>query len=260
MQAKPYHKQLKKKMDHVIQSNTNRSSQVSFVMPGIATARTLPSSSRPVISKCASRLVRNSWLGKPVLVLRNTNKGQNLSRTVRCCTEVPAWKKMPIDIDFAKDEQLEILEEAMDTALAEEDFSRAAELHKKLIRLQSGSYVAVLSMNMKFYKALNDKSIVDMAGCWFQSSSSSCKFPGGPLLTNYIDIINSFGLLFTYQLPHIQIRNCNIQMRGTVGYVTCDEVFFDEDGQQMMSCATNIYIKHNSQWYLIHSSSLFVES
>lgn len=178
---------------------------------------------------------------------------------VMSCTEVPSWKKGPVDTDFAKDEQLEILEASLDRALKHEDFSTAVNLRDKLLRLQSSAFVAVLSCNMKFYKAFNGCSLVDMAGCWLQSSSSTCKHPGGPLLTGYVDIINSFGLLFSLDLPPIQIENCRIIMRGTVGYVTCDQICFDEDGQKIVTCATNVYIKHNSQWYLMHHSSVVVE-
>lgn len=188
---------------------------------------------------------------------------QHRALGARCCTERPAWKKGPVDIDFAKDEQLEILETSLDRALSNEDFTQAAELHKKLTRLQSGSSVAVLSANLKFYHSLNTKSIVDIAGCWLQGGSPTCKHPGGPLVAGYINIVNSFGMLFTYDLPHMDVRNINIQMRGTVGYVTCQQVCEDkdEDGNpvEIKIFATNIYIKHNSQWYLTHHSS-FVQN
>lgn len=189
---------------------------------------------------------------------------QHRSLGARCCIESPAWKKGPVDIDFAKDEQLEILETSLDRAVTNEDFTEAAELHKKLTRLQSGSSVAVLSANLKFYHSFNSKSVVDMAGCWLQSGAATCKHPGGPLVAGYVNIINSFGMLFAYDLPQMKVRNINIQMRGTVGYVTCQQVCEDEDEEgkpvEITTCATNIYVKHNSQWYLTHHSSFIVNN
>lgn len=177
---------------------------------------------------------------------------------ITCCTEMPSWKRGPVDADFARDEQLEILEESLSEALQIENFSRASELRDKLQRLQSGAFVAVLSCNMKFYRAVNTKSLVDIAGIWLQSSSSTCKHPGGPLLKGYINIVNSYGLLFSLDLPDIDLENCRISVRGTVAFVTCDQVCYDETGTKIKAFATNLYSKHNAQWYLIHHSSVIV--
>lgn len=164
-----------------------------------------------------------------------------------------------MDPDFAKDEQLQILEDELEDALQNEDFSKSSALRDKLLRLQSGTYVAILSANMKFYDAVNRNSIVDMAGCWIQSSDATCKHVNGSFVKGYINIINSFGYLFTFELPFIEIRNVRIVMRGSVGYVTCDQVCTLQDtGEQFVVSATSVYAKHNAQWYLTHYSATFV--
>lgn len=176
----------------------------------------------------------------------------------KCCVEKPMWKRLLVDPDFARDEQLQILEEKLDNALDLEDFADAGGIREKLLRLQSGAIVAVLSANMKFYQSLNSKSVVDMAECWMQSPSSTCKHMGGPLVSGYINIINSFGYFFTLTLPILEVRNCRIIMRGSVGYVTCDEVLKDEEGNEIVMAATNMYLKLNGQWYISHHISTIV--
>lgn len=180
--------------------------------------------------------------------------------SVRCCVEVPLWKRLaPMDPDFAKDEQLEILETELHDSLKRQDYSQSSILRDKLLRLQSGAYVAVLSANMKFYEAMNRRSIVDMAGCWLQGPSVTCKHVSGPLLHGYIDVVNSFGYIFTLDLPFIEVRNCRIVMRGTVAYVTLEQLCTPSDeSEQFVVAATNLYTKHNSQWYLAHHSSVIV--
>lgn len=197
-------------------------------------------------------------------VLGYCHKPRRIYTTLRraaftCCTEMPSWKRGPVDVDFAKDEQLEILEESLGEALQGEDFQRASELRDKLLRLQSGAFVAVLSCNMKFYKAINSKSLVDIAGVWLQSSSSTCKHPGGPLVNGFMDIINSYGMMFSLDLPDIYVESYRINVRGTVAFITCDEVCYDEEsGTKIHALATNLYTKYNAQWYLIHHSSFIV--
>lgn len=178
----------------------------------------------------------------------------------RCCVELPSWKRFaPVDPDFAKDEQLEILETDLHDALDRQDFAQSSVLRDKLVRLQSGAYVSVLSANMKFYEAMNRRSIVDMAGCWLQSPTATCKHVNGELLQGYINIINSFGYVFTFDLPFIEVRNCRIVMRGTIAYVTLEQQCTSSDGEdRFVVAATSIYTKHNAQWYIAHYSSTVI--
>lgn len=202
-----------------------------------------------LLSKCP----RNRLKTRPA-----ATRSKQARLSFQCCVEVPSWKRFShVDPDFAKDEQLQILETELHDALEREDFSQSSVLRDKLLRLQSGAYVAVLSANMKFYEAMNRRSIVDMAGCWLQSSSVTCKHVNGPLVHGYIDIINSFGYVFTFDLPFIEVQNCRIVMRGSVAYVTLEQKCSPTDGSnQFVIAATSLYTKHNSQWYLTHYSSM----
>lgn len=169
---------------------------------------------------------------------------------------MPPWKKLAIDPDFAKDEQLQILEEELDIALKAENYRTASELREKLMRLQSAAYVDVLTTNMKFYKAFTAGSIVDMASCWMQDNGITCKHPYAPIGLGYLEVLNHFGYLFTFGLPEIEVRDVRISMRGSMALVTCEEHSIDRDGIQesKLMSAVNIYQKRNGQWYIFHHS------
>ncbi|PXF43787.1 hypothetical protein BWQ96_06408 [Gracilariopsis chorda] len=212
-----------------------------------------------------SRNPRSSVIGKhcgsrPLLKPVTTTQPVHRAR-IHCCTEQPAWKRGPVDVDFAKDEQLQILEEDLDDALQLEDFKRASGIRDKLVRLQSGAYVAVLSAHMKFYKAFSYGSIVDIAASWLQEDSASCKHPLGPLVSGYLEVINSFGYVFSAGIPQIDVKNVCITMRGSVAYVTCEEHSTDWEanngkGENTIMNAINIFTKKNGQWYICHHSAL----
>lgn len=177
--------------------------------------------------------------------------------TISACIEQPSWKTLPIDVDFAKDEQLEILEDNLADAIFREDAEVESQLRAKLLRLQSGAFVSVLSANFKFYRIFNARSIVDMAGIWYQAPETTCKHPISPIARGYIEVLNTFGYLFSQKLAEVRVNNCRIVVRGTVAYVTCDEVMYDDQtSQEVTFYATNVFVKHNGQWYIIHHGSL----
>ena len=195
---------------------------------------------------------------------------------VKSCAE-PDWKDGPVDSDIAKDRTLVELEKLLDVALKEEDHSQVDAIEEQLLRLQSDAYVEVLTANMKFYRAFHRNSLVDMAGCWMQDSSVTCKHPLGPLVIGYIDVIDSFGYLFSVGIPAISSSNIRITMRGSVALVTCEEHAeiieekveeeerkalitesnpnFSTKSAPVVMLATNIFEKKNGQWYLTHHVS-----
>lgn len=207
--------------------------------------------------------------------IKQWTKGQLNRRSVTCCVEQPQWRHGPMDADFVKDSKLFDLESALDAAVLREDFTSAAQIREELLRLQSGAYVEVLTANMKFYNAFQSGSLVDMAACWMQDARATCKHPLGPLVVGYLDILNSFGQLFSLGIPQISPVNVRIAMRGTVALATCEEQplethQFDEDKKaqikewnpnfddtpaQVVMLATNIFEKKNGQWYLVHHVS-----
>lgn len=180
----------------------------------------------------------------------------------RMCIETPEWRRIAIDIDFAKDDKLYDLERNLYNALDVQDFATASNVRDELTKLGSGAYVAVLSTNFKFYNAFHNCSLVDMAGCWLQSNSITCKHPGADLAMGYADVLNSFGGLFSNKNLNIRVSNIVISLRGALAWVTCEEHVWtgepDSDyvrnGERIM-CATNIYQKSNAQWYICHHTA-----
>ncbi|CAN8075315.1 unnamed protein product [Agarophyton chilense] len=211
------------------------------------------------------RFQRSTRIGGVHPFGQNPNRLSRISlmraASARCCVEQPAWKRGPVDIDFQRDEQLQTLEEDLDDALQVEDYMKASEIRDKLLRLQSGAYVAVLSANMKFYKAFSTGSIVGIASCWLQDPSVCCKHPSGPLAVGFLEVMNSFGYIFSLGVPQIDVKDVCITMRGAVAYVTCGEYSTDWEDDEGRGCtvvmnAINIFTKKNGEWYICHHSAL----
>ena len=191
------------------------------------------------------------------------------------CSRELNWRRGPVDRDVENDIRLANLELELDQALDAEDFSSAARLRDELLGLQSASSVEVLNANLKFFKSFDQGSLVDMAGCWLQDSSVTCKHPLGPLSVGYAPVLDSFAELFSEGVPDIVPRNVRISMRGSVALVTCEEVAMGESESESEAAAearkhnpnfefvtvsvamlaTNIFTKRNGQWYLQHHTS-----
>jgi hypothetical protein len=110
----------------------------------------------------------------------------------RAATIVPVCASKPwiVDLDADKDAKLQELEEKLDVAVLLERYDEAQVVQDELTRLQSSAFVEVLSAHMNFYKAFDQRSITDMARCWIQDDSSSCKHPIGGLATGYVCFVS----------------------------------------------------------------------
>jgi hypothetical protein len=120
---------------------------------------------------------------RPLPTARVANTTSKAARLVPHCASKPFWK---VDVDSDKDAELMELERQLDTAVLLERYDEAQNIRDQLTRLQSGAFVDVLSAHMNFYKAFDQRSITDMARCWVQDDSASCKHPIGHLHTGYV--------------------------------------------------------------------------
>lgn len=87
-------------------------------------------------------------------------------------------------------------------------------------------------------------------------------------------VINTFGALFSTGMPKITAQNIRISMRGSIAYVTCEEVLeprrdpgtlqtnfkeinenFGNGPAEMIMVSVNIFVKRNGQYLLTHHSS-----
>lgn len=91
-----------------------------------------------------------------------------------------------------------------------------------------------------------------------------------------MEILNSFGFLFSSEIPQITPRNVRFAMRGSVAFVTCDEIIepressralqsenadysfsTPEDSQSSTMTCINIFTKKNGEYLLTHHSSSY---
>eukprot|EP00171_Calliarthron_tuberculosum_P011241 IDg11241t1 len=194
----------------------------------------------------------------------------------RCCVEEqPAWKKFPLDKDVENNAKLVALEKLLDEAWYKDDNKLVEELREKIGKLQSMSYVEVLSANLSFYNAFSHGSLVDMASCWMQDNTVMCKHPLGPMFTGFWKVMDSFEAMFYSGIANIRPLNVRISVRGSVAVVTCEEYAnpsqdeevsqsnvasewnenFSPERAEIRMNATNIFEKKNGQFYLVYHVS-----
>lgn len=176
-------------------------------------------------------------------------------RSTHCAARVTCVARSPwsADIEGMKDDKLYDLEEQLHSAINSEQYEEASAVKKEITRLQSAGFADVLTSFFTFYTSVNSKSVVDMARIFVQSDTVTCKHPlarefckepgseptpllflqssncsmvtpAVALITGYIDVINSFGFIFAYDMPLITPVKPRISVRGSVAYVTCEEV------------------------------------
>jgi hypothetical protein len=94
--------------------------------------------------------------------------------------------------------------------------------------------------------------------------------------TLQLNIINSFGFMFTADMPNIRPHDVRISMRGSMAYVSCDEVVeprfepgmlktnfqeinpnFSDEPAQVAMASINVYVRKNGQYLLAHHSSSY---
>lgn len=198
-------------------------------------------------------------------------------RTVRprCCVEEqPSWKSFPLDKDVENNSKLVALEKLLDEAWYKDDNERVEELREEIGKLQSTSYVDVLSANLRFYKAFSNGSLTDMGSCWMQDNKVMCKHPLGPMFSGFWKVMESFEAMFYAGIANVRPLNVRISVRGSVAVVTCEEHAnpsndensesnitsewnenFSSERAEIRMTATNIFEKKNGQFYLVYHIS-----
>ncbi|XP_050914275.1 uncharacterized protein LOC127128973 [Lathyrus oleraceus] len=84
------------------------------------------------------------------------------------------------------------LVEELQKAIAEENYTRAAEIRDTLKSLQKDSKIEVLGLNSKFYNAFRDGDLAGMQAMWAKRDEVCCVHPGLKGISGYDDVIENF--------------------------------------------------------------------
>jgi ketosteroid isomerase-like protein len=116
--------------------------------------------------------------------------------------------------------------------------------------------VAVEKINAQFYKALESCDIKAMDDVWLQEPWVRCVHPGSDLIVGWDEIRQSWSEIFrNTRGMRLSISNLFIKVIGEMAWVECTEniaTFFDQGFTSGQALATNLYMKTQQQWFMIH--------
>jgi hypothetical protein len=107
---------------------------------------------------------------------------------------------------------------------------------------------AVLSANLEFYRAFTTRDIDAMEALWARTVPVSCIHPGWAPLRERDAVIASWrNILANPDAPRLMCHDDDAVVYGTIAIVTCEE---DLTGNTL--AATNIFVREDGIWRIIH--------
>lgn len=102
--------------------------------------------------------------------------------------------------------------------------------------------------NEAFYMAFAGQDMQAMKSIWSEKSPATCVHPGWGVISGYDEIIASWlGIMSAPQSPAIEPLEPLVSIEGDVGIVVCFEAL---NGGFLI--ATNLFIREDDQWRMIH--------
>jgi hypothetical protein len=107
---------------------------------------------------------------------------------------------------------------------------------------------AALSQNLEFYRAFSTRDIAAMERLWARHAPVSCIHPGWTLITGREEVLQSWhSILSGPSAPSVLCYDESVTLQNGLAMVTCEEEL--ENGTL---AATNLFIKENGLWRLVH--------
>ncbi len=107
---------------------------------------------------------------------------------------------------------------------------------------------AILSANLEFYRAFNDRDAKAMSGLWARTAPVACIHPGWTALAGRERVIQSWrDILANPEAPHVMCHDDRALIYGDVAIVLCEE---ELDTGHL--AATNMFVRENGAWRMIH--------
>ena len=106
----------------------------------------------------------------------------------------------------------------------------------------------VLEANEAFYDAFARRDVAAMEALWSQRADIACVHPGWDALIGRRDVLSSWrAILGSPEAPDVECAGAVAHVLGDVAYVVCNEVL---PGAEL--CATNVFVRENGGWKLVH--------
>lgn len=106
----------------------------------------------------------------------------------------------------------------------------------------------VLAANRAFYRAFNDRDVDAMEQLWASENPVRCTHPGWNVLVGREAVLESWrGIMSNPSQGKIVAGGEDIVVNGDVAIVLCRELVTFSP-----VAATNIFVRENGQWRMIH--------
>jgi hypothetical protein len=109
----------------------------------------------------------------------------------------------------------------------------------------------VLQANERFYQAFNRKDPELMDEVWSREHAVSCAHPGWNVLEGRDNVLDSWrGILSNPNQPRIVSGGATVTLFGDLALVVCRELVA---GSPLV--ATNVFVREDATWRLLHHQS-----
>ena len=106
----------------------------------------------------------------------------------------------------------------------------------------------VLSANLEFYRAFNDRDVKAMETLWAKNAPVVCVHPGWTSLAGRDQVMQSWrSILANPEAPHVMCHDDRAFLYGDIAIVQCEE---ELDAGHL--AATNMFVRENGAWKMIH--------
>lgn len=106
----------------------------------------------------------------------------------------------------------------------------------------------VLAANEAFYDAFAARDIPAMEAIWSGRKDIACVHPGWDAIVGRSEVLSSWrAILSSPEAPNVLCAGAIAHVLGDVAYVLCNEIL-----QNAELCATNLFMREDGAWKLVH--------
>ncbi len=106
----------------------------------------------------------------------------------------------------------------------------------------------VKSANQELYRAFREQDMGAMTALWAREHMVACIHPGWHVLTGRNHVLTSWrAILENEDSPDVTARDEQVHINGDTAFVICTERV---DRTELV--ATNIFVRENNEWLLVH--------
>ncbi len=108
--------------------------------------------------------------------------------------------------------------------------------------------IEVLAANEAFYDAFARRDMARMENLWSKRQDLACIHPGWDAILGRHDVLSSFRAILSNPTgPSVECVNPIVHIVGDCAFVVCNEVLPDAE-----LCATNVFVREDRAWKMIH--------